>query len=255
VTDAHPPHHYSEGFYRYQRDGSLRSARLILPVVYAAMTPQSVLDIGCGAGAWLRAYTELGVPDVVGVDGDYVERSILLFDEKRFVPQDISQPFSLNRRFDLVQCLEVAEHIPPSSSESLVDNLVRHGNRVLFSAAFPGQGGEDHINERPYEYWRDLFAARGYRLLDFVRPRIASLLGVEPWYRYNILFFAHDSELASVPSIVRESRLSDREPIRDYAPLTYRVKKSVLRHLSPKIVSQLALWKHRAAVRSLRNRR
>jgi hypothetical protein len=33
---------------------------------------------------------------------------------------------------------------------------------VLFSAAPPGQGGEHHVNERTYEFWRGLFARHGY---------------------------------------------------------------------------------------------
>jgi SAM-dependent methyltransferase len=212
---------------------------------------KSVLDIGCGAGAWLAAYRDLGVEDLVGVDGDYVDRSMLLVEPCIFKPCDITKPLALGRHFDLVQCLEVAEHIPRGSSNMLVDNIVRHGKQVLFSAAVPGQGGEEHINEQPYEYWRNLFASRGYRLYDFVRPRIRANEKVEPWYRYNIMFFAHDSVSNALPAEVRNARVFDNAPIDDYAPATYRLRKLLVRSLPMRLVSLLAVWKHDLFVRKL----
>jgi len=244
-------HQYSALFYRYQREGSLRSARQTLPLLTRAIALKSVLDVGCGAGAWLAAYGELGITDRYGVDGDYVDRSLLLIDAKEFQAQDITQQFDLGRRFDIVQCLEVAEHVPATASQTLVDNIVRHGSRVLFSAGVPGQGGEDHINERPLEFWRDRFGERGYRLFDCVRPGIASNEAVEPWYRYNLLFFAHDSVLDSLPAAIRSSRVADGCAIADPSPLTYRLRKAVLRWLPVPAVSALAKWKHRRAVRAL----
>ena len=248
---AREPHTYDSLFYRYQREGAARSAACALPVLTKLLRIGSVLDVGCGAGAWLAAHRDIGVTDVIGVDGDYVDRSMLLVDAPSFRPLDITQPFDFDRQFDLVQCLEVAEHVPHGASAALVDNLVRHGRQVLFSAAVPGQGGEDHVNEQPYTFWRDLFAARGYRLFDFVRPRIAHELAIEPWYRYNILFFAHDSMLESLPTDVLASRVGDRLPIRDFSPPGYRLRKAVLRHLPSGLVSKLAVWKHRRMVRAL----
>lgn len=248
---APEPHTYDSLFYRYQREGAARSAARTLPILTRLLRIGSVLDVGCGAGAWLTACRDIGVADVVGVDGDYVDRSMLLVDAASFRPVDITRPFDFDRQFDLVQCLEVAEHVPPGASATLVDNLVRHGKQVLFSAAVPGQGGEDHVNEQAYAFWRDLFAARGYRLFDFVRPRIANDLAIEPWYRYNILFFAHDSVLDALPADVLACRVGDHLPIRDVSPPGYRLRKAVLRHLPNGLVTKLAVWKHRRMVRAL----
>lgn len=247
-------HIYGSLFYDYQSEGAARSARHSLPVVLNALQTGSVLDVGCGVGAWLAAYRDLGVEDCAGIDGDYVERSKLLIDQSRFKPADVGKPFDLGRKFDLVQCLEVAEHVPPRASLTLIENIVRHGKKVLFSAAVPGQGGENHINERPYEFWRDLFAAHGYRLFDFVRPRIAGIEAIEPWYRYNILFFAHDSVIDRLPKDVRDSHVGDRQRILDVSPVGYRLRKAILRRLSHRTVSRLAAWKHRRVVRALHRR-
>jgi hypothetical protein len=189
---------------------------------------------------------------VIGVDGDYVDRTLLLIDRQAFRAADITRPFDLGRQFDLVQCLEVAEHVQPQASDVVVDNIVRHGRCVLFSAAAPGQGGEDHINEQPYDYWRDLFAARSYRLFDFARPSIASNDTVEAWYRYNLLFFAHDSVIQQLPAAVRATQVPDGQRVRDYSPPSYRLRKLILRQLPAAVVSRLAVWKHQRAVRLLR---
>lgn len=253
MSDGGGAHQYDEVFYKYQREGSLRSARKVLPVIHDALSVSSVLDVGCGAGAWLRAHRECGVSDCVGVDGDYVDRAVLLIDHDRFLPRDITHSFELGRRFDLVQCLEVAEHVPRSCSETLVDNITRHGPHVLFSAAVPGQGGEDHINEQSYSYWRDLFASRGYRLFDFVRPRIASFHEIEFWYRYNILFFAHESAIDGLPPAVQSTRIANNAGVPDLSPWAYRTRKLLLRPLPVSVVSRLARWKHKQVIRTMSN--
>jgi SAM-dependent methyltransferase len=242
---------YDRLFYEYIRDGSARSANALLPHVIGALGVNSVVDVGCGAGAWLAAYERLGVADHIGVDGDYVDRAMLLIAAAKFLPRDICLPFDLDRRFDLVQCLEVGEHIPTAASATLVDNIVRHGKRVLFSAAVPGQGGEEHINEQPYGFWRKLFAERGFRLFDFVRPRIQTEDKIEYWYRYNVLFYCHDDVISELPSAVAAARVPDDARVNDYSPAAYRFRKAVMRLLPRQAVSTLAMLKHRLVVRSL----
>jgi SAM-dependent methyltransferase len=252
MTSSQTAHQYDTLFYQYQREGSLRSARVVLPLIVPKCSVKSMLDVGCGAGAWLSVAKSMGLEHVAGVDGDYVDRSMLLIDASHFSPRDISKPFDTGRTYDLVQCLEVAEHVPTAASATLVANIVRHGPLVLFSAAVPGQGGEDHINEQPYGYWRDLFAAHGYRLFDCVRSHVAGKLEVEPWYRYNLMVFAHDSIIASLPADIKKTRIADGAAIPDVSPAMYRLRKAVLASLPGALVSKLAVWKHRQAVRAFR---
>lgn len=242
-------HAYDALFYRYQRDGSLRSARRVAPHLVQALKPASVLDVGCGAGAWLAAHQELLVPQVTGVDGDYVDRSLLLIPERSFTPYDIKRPFDLQRQYDLVLCLEVAEHIPLACAETLVDNLARHGDRILFSAAVPGQGGEHHVNERPRKWWCEHFARRGFELYDFVRPLIRDAGEVESWYRYNLLFFAR-GPIETLRQAVRATHVPAGSPIAEYAPLATRLREAALSRLPVWAVTQLAVWKHRLVVRA-----
>jgi SAM-dependent methyltransferase len=249
---AQTRHEYGALFYRYQRSGAQQSARLLLPRLLRHLDSRTVLDVGCGAGAWVQSYRELGLERAIGVDGDYVDRSLLLMDPDDFIAQDITRPFDLNCQFDIVQCLEVGEHVPHMASATLVENLVRHGKIVLFSAAPPGQGGEDHINEQPYSYWRDLFLRHGYRLFDAVRPLVRGERGIEPWYRFNVLLFAHDSVVDRLADAVKGCRVPDDARIADVSTPGFRMRKMILRCLPSSTVSRLATLKHRGIVASTR---
>jgi SAM-dependent methyltransferase len=248
-------HVYDTLFYDYIRAGAIRSARALLPLLLAELRLDSVLDVGCGEGAWLSVWRELGIADIQGLDGDYVDRSRLLIPAERFRPHDLSQPFALGRRFALAQCLEVAEHLPEDSGRSLVRSLTDHADLVLFSAAPPGQGGEDHISERPYEYWRALFSERGYAALDPVRPLLAGRLDVEPWYRFNTLLFVRNEVLPGLPDSLRQSALVDGRRVPDVSPPAYRLRKAILGLLPPAWQTPLSRLRYRLLLRGLKRAR
>ncbi len=103
----------------------------------------SVLDLGCAAGTWLRAWKDNGATEVLGIDGHHLPATKLHIEQNEFNRHDHIQPIRLGRKFDLVQSLEVAEHLPPERAAGFIDELVAHSRgMVLFSAATPGQGGE-----------------------------------------------------------------------------------------------------------------
>lgn len=106
------------------------------------------------------------------MDGDYVPHDQLCVPADRFIDHDLTTPLDLGRRFDLVTCLEVAEHLPSDASETLVDSLCRHADVIVFSAAVPGQGGTGHINERRASFWAALFGTHGYRPYDLLGGRL-----------------------------------------------------------------------------------
>lgn len=190
--------HYDTGFYAAQREGSLRSARLIVPLVIECLRPASVVDVGCGVGTWLSIFREGGVMDVCGVDGDYVQRDSLLFPPEAFVAADLAGEVSLGRSFDLAVSVEVAEHIDASHAGTFVNTLVSLAPAVLFSAAIPGQGGANHVNERWPSYWATLFATHGFEPLDLFRGRVWDNLDVETFYAQNLLLYADPATRSTI---------------------------------------------------------
>ena len=202
-----PP--YGAEFFAAQLPSSEQSARRVLPLVVELLEPRSAVDVGCGTGVWLAEAERLGVEDHLGIDG-YTPESSLRIDPGRFELHDLTTPLRLDRSFDLVICLEVAEHLDPSAAGVLVDSLTRLGPAVLFSAAVPEQSGEHHVNERWHDHWAELFAARGYVAVDAIRPRIWRDEAVAWWYRQNALLFCHPDLVASRPAL-RAARESTRD--------------------------------------------
>jgi SAM-dependent methyltransferase len=241
---------YDDVFFASIERGSQRSASVVVPLVLRSFAVQSVLDVGCGRGAWLAVWRELGVA-VHGVDGAYVDARALLVPAEHFTGVDLARPFALGRRFDLVQCLEVAEHLPPAAAEGLVSSLCAHGDAVLFSAAPPGQGGEHHVNERPYTYWRELFRAHGYELFDPYRAALAGRADVEPWYRYNTFLYVQSARVTE--ALERFRVPAERAPV-DVAPPLYRFRRRVVGLLPISVMTAVAQAKKHLVVRWLRLR-
>lgn len=225
-------HQYNTNFMSYTAQTSRFAAETVARLLRGWFPIRSVLDVGSAKGTWLAVWGGTGAEDIHGVDGDYVDRRSLVIPIERFSARDLSREFNLTQHFDLVQSLEVAEHIPEDSAEIFVDNLVRHATGlILFSAAPPGQGGEFHVNEQPYEYWRDKFSAREYVACDCLRPRLLENQKVSFWYRYNTLLYIHRNRLLGVPEDVRRTAVPDGAPIRDVSPAWFRLRKALVRHL------------------------
>jgi len=165
----------------------MTSPREVVPVIMGLVEPTSLLDVGCGTGTWLKAFEEAGVSDYVGVDGDYVNRLQLNIPIGKFIAKDLRTQWLLNRKFDLVLSLEVAEHLPEASADQFVETLVSHtDNTIIFSAAIPGQGGQNHLNEQWPEYWQQKFMKHGFYFYDVIRPLIWDNEKVDWWYKQNI---------------------------------------------------------------------
>jgi SAM-dependent methyltransferase len=235
---------YDREFYRYISRGSVLSARRLLPLLSSRLPLRigSVLDVGCGAGAWLSVWKQQGAA-VLGLDGDYVDREELLIDTCEFFPCDLTTGFNLERQFDLVQCLEVAEHLPGQIAPLLVQNLCKHSDLVLFSAAAPGQGGENHINEQPYAYWRNLFSERGYRAYDPVRQDLCRDPEVMPWYRYNSFLYVSEHASQALHEALAPFQVDPMLEPADISPKLYQFRKAIVRLLPSQTSTLFAVAK------------
>lgn len=227
-------HEYNDDFYAYIGSGARTSAEAVVPLVTGEIGIAKMLDVGGGKGVWGKVWEEHGVSATV-IDGDYVTEPLVA----DFRPHDLATPFDLGERFDLVQTLEVAEHLPEASARGFVASLAKHGDIVLFSAAVPGQGGEHHVNEQPLDYWRALFADAGYACFDFLRPQLRDNKAVMPWYRYNILIFANAAGQERLSAKVLAARA---ERVKDDGDLAWSLRKLLVRFLPRSAVDAIAAF-------------
>lgn len=212
---------YTKEFFRVQREQARRAAEVVVPLVLELTHPESVVDIGCATGTWLAVFTEHGVSDVFGVDGGYVDAASLSVPRERFLTRDLARPLELERRFDLALALEVAEHLPRECAETFVSSLTGLAPVVLFSAAIPGQGGTNHVNEQWPSYWAALFAERGYVHVDCLRRRLWHDEAVAYWYAQNALFYVASDELPRRPGLAALYDPDERTPLALVHPQRY----------------------------------
>lgn len=183
----------SENTYLHiEKEHNVKAAEQVVPYLIELFNPSSVLDIGCGIGTWLWEFKQNGVKTIMGVDIPYVDNELLskFLLSSEFNGLDISKPFNLHKTFDLVICLEVAEHLPEQSADGFIRSLTCHGDIIIFSAAVPFQEGQNHINEQWPAYWQSIFKRYGFEVYDIIRDEFWNNDKVDIWYRQNILVYA-----------------------------------------------------------------
>lgn len=190
---------YDQSFFKEIEDCTRTSATAVVPLLLELVHPNSVVDIGCGTGIWLKEFCRHGITDFQGVDGAYALDAEMYIPRERFTMCDLEggDP-QLNKQFDLALSLEVAEHLSPDRASSFVSLLCRLAPVVVFSAAIPFQLGVNHINEQWPFFWEDLFLANGFAQLDVLRPRLWKNRAVALWYQQNILVYATKEQAKTI---------------------------------------------------------
>ncbi|MBM3902221.1 MAG: methyltransferase domain-containing protein [Verrucomicrobia bacterium] len=226
---------YSSQYYEGLKEDSAASAREVVPLLLRLIPTRQVIDVGCGSGTWTKVYLESGC-DVLGVDGSFVRPDQLVFQVDRFQAHDLEKPLRLGRRFDLVNCLEVAEHLSETRADGFVSDLCQMADVVVFSAAVPGQGGTHHINEQWPSYWQPKFRSNGFVPLDCIRPGIWNNPKVAWWYVQNLFVYVRETILDRHPAAVSASR---PWPVDVVHPRAY-MRATVPSEMSPRMLKEVA---------------
>lgn len=166
-------------------ENSSDTAEIIVPLLIDWYKPKSVLDLGCNTGQWLKCFIDHGITIAHGIDGDNMEGHLVI-PRFNFHVGDLTKPINAPVYYDLVLCLEVAEHLDEQYADILVDTACRHSDKIFWSAATPGQTGYNHVNEQPHSYWIEKFNERGYkeRALRYDLPVVP-----HDYYRKNAIEF------------------------------------------------------------------
>ena len=205
---------YDRKFFAKTYSANRRSAEVVLSILFRILDIRSVVDIGCGVGTWLEAAQNLGAETVLGFDGPWLKEEYKIIERGAIITQNLEEKIEVNSKFDLAISMEVAEHLSADRAEGLVEDLCSSSDLVLFSAAIPGQGGRNHINERWQSYWAGNFQKNGFIAYDFVRPKIWCREDIQSYYRQNIVIYcraesAANTAMLSVASAVTDFRQLD----------------------------------------------
>ena len=196
----------------------MRQGGIVLSAFFDYYTPESIVDVGCGLGHWLRsAQDNFGIKDILGIDGNYVDESELLISKESFERHDLNNVLNLNRKFDLCITIEVAEHITKDNADQFVKTITSLSDTVLFSAAAPYQGGVGHFNENTPNYWTQKFIAEEFVCFDFMRDLLWENLEVNCIYPQNLLLFVRKNS-ASEEHFFKKGFKTSNRPILKYHP-------------------------------------
>jgi len=190
---------YDDTFYESIRLTTVRSAETVVPIVLLhvkamGLRVDSVIDVGGGEGWWAHEFSACGVRRVMCLDGGYVNAPVV-----PFTKTDLEKPLGAQGYYDLAVCLEVGEHLSPTRARTLVWELCLMSPVVLFSAAIPDQGGENHVNEQWPDYWDALFHANGFIMSGYLRDLIWDDTSVASWYRQNLMLAVRQNRFDTMP--------------------------------------------------------
>lgn len=236
---------YTIDFYESVNQRASETAKLVFEILNNYVRVESIVDAGCGSGAWIRTALEEGFEKAYGLD---LTSSIDLINKNpdfkaqldsgriKLIERDfVSNPISEFPKADLAVCLEVLEHLPPSTADSLVSRLTEASDFVIFSAAQPGQGGTYHINEQELRYWVDQFAKYDFEPFDPFREILSQSKFVPRFYSLNMLLMVSKVALSTGDKIIDRTSLLDVK-VKDFQELD---KKTFLEKVRYKLITKL----------------
>jgi hypothetical protein len=123
---------------------------------------KNTFELGCGGGWTINGLRKSGL-DSSGVEGTNagynmcVNRGLGEYVKQ----QDLRLPFSSDKKYDMVVCTEVAEHIEIPFTSVLISNCINHSDIIWFSYN-PNSNHSHHCNGRPEKFWINLFGFFNY---------------------------------------------------------------------------------------------
>lgn len=183
---------YTYRFFR-TRKSLIWRAPIVCDAISKILEPKTVVDVGCGIGDYVDYWNNNLNIKAWGIEGSEAVKQYLVSD--KVLISDMRQEKIVRLHSDLAVCLEVAEHIEAEFVQNFIENLTSISDRILISAAPPGQGGHYHVNCQPRTYWMDWFMLFGYEYVGSVVRQIQTEW--EPWkkkkemsaYYSNLLYF------------------------------------------------------------------
>lgn len=171
-----------------------KAAHFDWPLLHAVLEkyrPESLTDLGAGAGWYCRAAADAGVRFVFGIEktpeiNRISEFPVMVADlaTHEFHPPE-------GHQFDLALCLEVAQYIAEERVDNLLANCCRASSRIIWSAAHPGQPCPGGVTFLPEAHWACRFRARQYEVNMNATGELRAAARL-PWLKENLLVLERD---------------------------------------------------------------
>ena len=124
------------------------------------LNPKTVLDVGCAIGYLVESFRDRGV-SAEGIDISDYALSMVRDDIKPYcMKQSVTD--NITKKYDLITCIEVLEHLPAGDIAFAIENICNSTNMVIFSSTPFDYNEETHISVHNPEFWAEQFAYNGF---------------------------------------------------------------------------------------------
>lgn len=151
--------------------------------IFGQFDPIDVVDLGCGNGKYCNFWKNLGW-NIQGYEGNknVVDGGLVKY-------MDLSKEQKIEKKYDLVICLEVGEHIPKEYETVFIDNLDKFTkNTLLLSWAVIGQKGKGHVNCKDNDEVISIFEKMGF-MYDEKTSMLLRKNATLTWFHNTIMVF------------------------------------------------------------------
>lgn len=167
---------YNTNFHKNIENDELPQAIRVAEYINTYIKPKNFIDFGCSTGLYLHQI-KLLMPEIDSIGYEFSQDAKNNSMCDNIILTDLTQILDVDKKDNtLGLCLEVLEHIDDKYWKEVLINITKLSDKIIFSAARPGQGGTGHINCRPKIDWIRRFHQLGWvvdhdsttHFLDFI---------------------------------------------------------------------------------------
>lgn len=153
---------YNREFHKSIENDEYPQAVRLSEYITTFINPGCFLDFGCSTGLYLKEVKNR-LPNIPSVGFEFSQEAVDAALCPNIYKTDLTENVVIQRVPNtLGLCLEVLEHIEDKYWKQVLLNMTRSCDKIIFSAAVPGQGGVGHINCRPKIDWIKRFHELGW---------------------------------------------------------------------------------------------
>ena len=147
---------------------------------------ESIRDLACGLGNYLKDLQEFGFTNLAGFEADPPKHKVF----NNILKQDLTIPFTFSPKGVIIS-LECGEHISKKYMNEYLDNITNNcSNYLIMSWAIRGQAGFGHVNCLDNHEIIPLIESRSFKLMKEETEEVRNInLSEAPWFKNTLLIF------------------------------------------------------------------